>query len=462
MGVFAWAKPRYDRLRVRPLIVPLLAFVALFLFLMASFLSNVLGITATPCWVRSIIAIFITPCLGTSTGLRYVYLILMHRFAESLAAFGGRLARASKLEADDALSWREVAAAHVFALKLVFAGKSRSTTTPSSQHDQVEVLRVLKFMLSPMGQLYVALLAVLPFSIINVAYVATVEPTNVAGCVGCYIPARSQQIYIIVQIAVYLALTGFLGLRTRGLADHFGFFREGRFTTLYIGVGGALYASYSFGSWPTPEWFDPAITTSIVVFVMVLEATMVPVVIAVRMGPSKRVADVRPRPDGDKLLAPGSSAHDDSPATIVRNSSHHGITLSGVLEDAKLRAAFAKRVEGEFAPELLTFLDVVGEWEASFDNEAAETRLAAAKRITNAFFGPGALQQVTLSDATVARVQEELGAPSSQITKALFAPAKREAALALERGPFARFVETSEFRELAAQRSVVATVAACS
>ena len=129
------------------------------------------------------------------------------------------------------------------------------------------------------------------------------------------------------------------------------------------------------------------------------------------------------------------------------------VTLASVLADGKLRAAFAKHVEAEFCSELLTFVEVVAEWELSFVDIAPTARLTRAKRIAQVFIGQGALQEINVSDVVVLHVRQQLAdaaSDSTRLTDALFYEAKREVVQLLELGPLSRFVETREFKDIVA------------
>ena len=491
VAVFVACKPKYDRMRVRPFIVPYLAFLGLVFFLFASLLPDMFNITTLPCWVRGFLAICVVPCVGIAAALRYTYFILLHRFALSVAAFGGRLVQTSsdngktnnnedgggggdgdanpaqpttlrtKLKAN--LDW--LIKSNIYATNMVLGPQpSRSQAEQLrrslTREDQILMLQLLKFTLSPVGQSYVACMASLPHFIVNVAYIAAAEPVYYAGCVACFVPARSLQTFIICQVVFFLVALVFLGYRTRGLVDHFGFFGEGRITTLYILIGASLYLSYTFRTWPTPEWFNPAIVTSVFFYLILWRATITPVLTswwADRKRQRKqglRGALRRPKqPWQQQGKQHPSETSGAVPASSALESSQHQITLQYVLADPKLRAAFTKRVDEEFCPELLTFVDVVSEWELGFIDIAPTARLARAKRIAQAFVGQGALQEINVSDGVVARVRKQLAEAAldpSRLTDHVFEEAKKEVIQLLELGPLSRFVETPEFLELSA------------
>ena len=500
VAVFLVFKSRFDRMRVRAHVVPLMAMLGLLFFIIGSFIQSLVGAIHAPCWVRSVFAISIVPTVGVSASLRYVYFIFLHRLSVSVAAFGARMVgngsssennnnNINNDEDDDnttketkgvptGLAW--YVAAFAYTLKLVLARQPTPNEVEDmkrtmTRRDQVMLLQILKFILSPMGQACTAITFVFPFAIINVVYEVVAEPSYYAGCVACYVPARSQQSLIIFQIAFFVVMLSYLGYQTRGLKDHFGFFEEGRRTTVCILAGGIVYISYSFRPWPTPAWFDPAIVVAVFIYLMLWQATIVPVIGAFvaerqrrgRMSPlqaakmPRKAKQVKKQHSNGNASGAPSSAHDAS-------STHHAghqVTLAMILADAKLRAAFAKRVEDEFCPELLTFTDVVSEWELGFMDIAPTARLVRAKRIAQAFIGQGALQEINVSDRVVLRIREKLteaAVDPARLAHGLFEEAKKEVVQMLEQGPLSRFVETAEYAELVSQSSAVLSAVAVS
>ena len=498
---FAVLKQRFQRTKVRPLVVPRLAFIGVLFFIVSANVPSIWGFEPLPCWFPAFVTLSIPSSLGVALLLKAMYFLLMTRFAVSLAVFGRRAVDASggdtDTDADTDPGGPHSTAVHhqqpprrarriLTNIKatldvLVFATKTIINPLPTREElmrsrdataraDQARTLEALKFVMSTRGQSLFEGFVASPFLLFNIIATIVADPSYNAGCFGCFRVTPAVLYINFVQGSILLAFGVFLAYRLRGLKDPFGVFWEGRLCLASIIIAVVFYSIGFFtnaraSSSPFDWWSISLLFVSLVV----VFTSALPVWMGWReeaqsgsrfAAAAKRLRRARRKQqaaDKGELL---STTNRQSSLKPPGGGSHGSFTANDpsrdvmwILNDARLKAAFEKYLETEFCPELLIFLEITDEWKRSFVDIAPTARLSRARRIANSFIGAGAVQEVNVSDRVSRAIRTHLAdaaANPAKLTQELFDEARQDVVVMLEHGPLMRFLETPEAEELLA------------
>ena len=493
LAAFVVFKPRYQRTRVRPLVVPQLALIGVVTYILGANVPSIWGFQDLPCWFPALVSLAVPAAFGLSLLMRAMYFLLMTRFAITLSVFGGRIVDASGTSDSNVGDGDAVALAPNQLLlttfqALVFAASTVVHRLPTrdemlrmqedtARADQAKTLATLKLVTSTKGQLLFEWFVSMPFVVLNVVISVAGDPAYWNNCAGCF---STAPIVILIVLAEGLLIVGmgmFLAYRMRGLKDPFGVFLEGRLCLATAFAAVAVFV-INLGVWRELTAFDPMSLSLMFLVMMVVYSTAFPLWLGYRdevrsvtahaklQRQRQRVAGGR-SPAGPRRFKKKSAGDSDPEAGSAQQWGGGGssTTLGGlgegvvvrdmawVMGDARVKAAFTAYVETEFCIELVVFLNVTTEWKAAFHDVAATARVARAKRIAQSFIGAGAVQEVNVSERVTKNIRAALAAAALDPTKLsdeVFDEARKDVTVMLEHGPLTRFLETEEAAELVA------------
>ena len=468
VALFAWKKNDYDRTRIRPWLVPLFAFLGVWMFYLAATLSIALGWWTFPCWLIQVSAILIVPFSTLGLLYRQSYFLLLNRFAIAVQLYGPGL-----LEAEDESSspgndswatrmrWNvraAVDAALVVAKPIAriatkpgaSASASASATATLSRKEQLHAVRTLRYVLTGQGQLVFALITSLPYLLVAILVGVFEDPSGYLGCYGCNVLQSS--VYTIIALAVINIVIGsVLAVRTHGLNDPWGFIREGRWTLadqLWALVW-YIFISQSIISPDPTNAFDLTIIVLWGLLANVAHCTVYPLWLASQA--EQRGGDARAR--NERKRARAKRVGEDASSTLTQQQGGAPQMLGAGLEDIfahpKLLEAFGVYVAAEFASENLSFVQDVRAFRLAWQDVAPATRLVRARKMFRLYMASDAALLINVSQRALERVEKAVHG-AADIPRDVFDEAYQEVEGMLVNGPLERFKLTREWEELAA------------
>ena len=389
LAAYAWRKRDYDRTRVRPWLVPVFAFLAVWAFFVASTLSVAIGWWNFPCWLQQVSAILVVPFATLGMLYRQSYFLLLNRFSVAVQLYGPGLLEAEAEDADSvgarpsssrsrsrsrlASMWWSLAAvvdAALVVARPIPAIPKRSTssaiasleptpTTTLSREEQLHAVRTLRFVLTVRGQFLFALLTSAPFAVIALVVGVLGDAAGYLGCRGCNI--LDFVVYTVVALAaIMVAFGSVLAVRTHGVSDPWGFVLEGRWTLADLIWSLVFYVLVSQRAIPgNVGGFDTTQLVLVGLLANLAHCTLYGLWLASLVeqpgGDARARAERKQRRDVAKT---GEEARTDGqPSNSVCAVGAAGrVRLDDVLSQPKLLEAFAAYVGAEFASENLSFV----------------------------------------------------------------------------------------------------------
>ena len=472
VALFAWKKNDYDRTRIRPWLVPLFAFLGVWVFYLTSTLSIAVGWWTFPCWLIQVSAILVVPFSTLGLLYRQSYFLLLNRFAIAVQLYGPGL-----LEAEDESSspgndswatrmrWNvraAVDAALVVAKPIAriatkpgaSASASASATATLSRKEQLHAVRTLRYVLTGQGQLVFALITSLPYLLVAILVGVFEDPSGYLGCYGCNVLQSSGYTVIALAFINIVIGTG-LAVRTHGLNDPWGFIHEGRWTIadLVWALGWYVLISQSIIPANPGNGFDPIIFVLCGLMANVAHCTLYPLWLASqaeKRGGDARAGNVRKQARAKRVGEDGSSTPQQ------QRQQQQGQTLGARLEDVfahqRLLEAFGAYVASEFASENLCFVQDVRAFRLAWQDVPPTTRLARARKMFRLYLASDAAMLINVSDRALERAATALDSAmaAGDVPRGLFDETFREVERMLMHGPLERFKLTREWKELAA------------
>ena len=311
LAAFVALRKKYQRTKVRPVVVPVMAFVGLVLFLASHNVPAIWGAQGMPCWFHAFISVAFPGALGVSFLLKTMYFLLMTRFATALSAFGRRFVQrcgAKDDDGDDNGDDHDHAAAHrgetkepppppsnpllaklrepiahalrasrdtltavAFAARTIVAPiPTREEVLKTTPAELARVLDTLKFVMSSKGQIAFSAFICSPFLLFAIVMSIVGDPAYALGCFGCYRVPGNVVIAGVAQACLVAGLGLLLLLRVRGLKDPFGVFWENRLCLACCLVGFAPYVI----SLATNERFNPTTPLDLVSISILINSFM--------------------------------------------------------------------------------------------------------------------------------------------------------------------------------------------
>ena len=503
---FAVLRHRYDRTRVRPMMVPRLALMGVTAFVVCDTIPKVYGFYAYPCVVTSVSGLLVVPCLGLTILYQLTFLLLMTRFAAASArAFGqgGRLKDMAEQERAPrgccetaAFEMRAVVDAALIAVRKLpsssaavasgseaAAGSGAGDAGDMSREEQLQSLLTLQFVLSERGQSLYALFTLAPFLIVALAVGVAGDPAYYSGCRGC--PVSGTVTYVLLVEAVLIILGGLLlRFRTQRIRrDPWNFKRENALTLACAVVSLLGFVLYNFTDLSeVAPTFDASIIALAGLVGMLFASTVFPVLMAHRVEPRgdhpQRQAAVRAAPNspgggksavrggggggrsGGTASAAGTSAAGAAAASYHGNGQSAAYSepddyrfehLDDILRSPALLDAFTRYLQTEFGAEALMFLQDTAQWRAQYNDVSASARSARARRIARTYVGAHAMLAINVPATVERAILAQLAKAEDAVPLSVFDAARDEIARLLELGAMRRFKERSaEYLEVAA------------
>ena len=478
LAFFLANKSKFDRTRIRPLVVPVYAFVGLWWFFAADTLGKAIGFYRFPCAVAALVSLLVVPFVGLGMVFRQAFFLLLNRYAIASSTFtGGRLADVDDPMPTTFLARRAWEVKAVWdALIIVFRPlPSRPThgavaiASPSNDNakdnnmpleEQLQSLRTLKFVVTTRGQIMYAVAGTFPFLVSSAVVSAWGAKAFTLGCMWCPVGLNIVSYVIIAEGLLLVVVGSILAARTHGLRhrDPWGFLQEGRWA-----VADSAWTIFAFIVEIAPDWpdtpFDPSFFVLLGIVAVLYHATVHPILVAKR---AQQALDAAVLPSTAKLAKLRRKARGVGASEGPVSSSGGGVTgvedlvgsvmdssnvasssvegkLDAVLADADLRAAFGEYLVTEFASENLDFVMQVREWRLFFADATPQTRLVRAKRISKLYIEHGAPLQVNVADSVVQAVRDALN--SSAVPLEVFDAACRDVEYLLAHGSLCRWLQ---------------------